>query len=102
MSKEKGKTIDTAAPNSLAEAARVSPAAVFAAPEDVVESDVLTKREKVEVLDQWEADAKALQTATDEGMSGGMPPRLDEVKAAQTDLDVKESLPSKSAPGIKS
>jgi hypothetical protein len=102
MSKEKGKPIETAAPNSLAEAARVSPAAVFAAPEDVVESDVLTKREKVEVLDHWEADAKALQTATDEGMSGGMPPRLDEVKAAQTDLDTKDSLSSKTAPGTTS
>lgn len=80
-----------AEPETLAEAARTSPTAVFDAPDDVVQSDDLTKEEKVEVLDQWEADAKALQTATDEGMSGGMRPRLDEVKAAQTELDTTAS-----------
>jgi hypothetical protein len=61
----------------------------------VVESDDLTKKEKVRILDQWEADAKALQTATDEGMSGGQRPRLEEVKKAQTKLDEK-SIPSSS------
>ncbi len=82
---------NVAALESLAEAARTSPTAVFDGPEDVVQSDDLTKKEKVEVLDQWEADAKALQTATDEGMSGGKRPRLDEVKAAQTELDAEAS-----------
>ncbi len=77
------------APKSLAQTARTSPTAVFDAPDDIVQSDHLTKKEKVEVLEQWEADAKALQTATDEGMSGGKRPRLDEVKAAQTELDAK-------------
>lgn len=89
MSERKKKEAE---PESLAQAARTSPTAVFDAPEDVVRSDDLTKREKVEVLDQWEADAKALQTATDEGMSGGKRPRLDEVKAAQTELDAKASV----------
>ena len=68
----------------------MSPATMFSSPEDVVESDRLTKREKVQVLEQWEADAKALQTATDEGMSGGKPSCLDEVKGAQTNLEAKE------------
>lgn len=87
MSAPNAKPIDPTAPHSVAEAARESPEAVFDAPEDVVKADDLTKEEKVEVLDQWESDAKAMQTATDEGMTGGKPPRLDEVKAAQTELD---------------
>jgi len=86
MSKN-AKAVDAAAPKSLAEAARISPTTVFAAPEDVAQSDHLTKKEKVGILDQWEADARALQTATDEGMSGGKRPRLDEVKAAQAGLE---------------
>lgn len=85
------KPADVASPKTLAEAGRVSPTSVFDAPVDVVESDDLTKKEKVDILDQWEADAKALQTATDEGMSGGKRPRLDEVKAAQSELGEKSS-----------
>ena len=85
------KPVDAASPKSLAEAARVSPATVFDDPVDVVEADELTKKEKVDILDQWASDAKALQTATDEGMSGGKRPRIEEVKAAQSELDVKKS-----------
>lgn len=83
------KPIDPTTPKKLADKARGSPAAVFDAPDDVVQSDDLTKKEKVEVLGQWEADAKALQTATDEGMSGGERPRLDDVKSAQTELHAR-------------
>ena len=78
-------------PKTLAEAARVSPTTVFDAPEDVADSDDLTKKEKVGILNQWEADAKALQTATNEGMEGGKRPRLDEVKDAQTKLNEKSA-----------
>ena len=89
------KPNDAAPPQTLAEQARVSPTKVFDAPVDVVESDDLSKKEKVRILEQWEADAKALQTATDEGMSGGKRPRLDEVKDAQSELDAKTSKTSK-------
>ena len=88
MSNDENAT-DVASPKTLAEAARVSPTHVFASPADVVRSDELTKKEKLRILEQWEADAIALQTATDEGMSGGKRPRLDEVKAAQTELRAK-------------
>ncbi len=81
------KPADVALPETLADAARVSPTTEFDAPGDVVASDELTKQEKADILDQWESDAKALQTATDEGMSGGKNPRLDEVKKAQTQLE---------------
>jgi hypothetical protein len=35
-------------------------------------------------------------------MSGGKQPRLDEVKAAQTELDAKELISSKEVPGKRS
>jgi hypothetical protein len=77
---------DPAAPKTVAEEAKVSPTTVFDHPADVVETNALTKKEKAAVLTQWEADSIALQTATDEGMTGGVRPRLDEVKRAQTML----------------
>lgn len=92
MSKAKAKSSDSITPRSRAEAARTSPTTEFDAPRDVLKSDDLTEKEKVEVLDQWEADAKALQRATDEGMSGGNRPRLDEVMAAQNELDTRGSV----------
>ncbi len=95
------KAVDTAAPDTLAEEACISPASAFDTPDDVVDTDELTKKEKVAVLDQWEADAKALQTATDEGMTGGKRPGLDDVKAAQTKLDATAPEISRSTPGAK-
>ena len=71
---------------ALAAEAKVSPTKVFDTPNNVVSAAHLTKKEKVEILEQWESDAISLQTATDEGMSGGKQPRLDEVKSAQTML----------------
>jgi hypothetical protein len=77
-------------PGTLAEQAKESPTTVFDSPKEVVTADNLNKGEKAEILAQWEADAIALQIATDEGMMGGNPPRLDEVKSAQTLLDEKK------------
>ncbi len=74
---------------ALAVEAKASPTAVFDNPSKVVSADHLTKKEKAGILAQWESDAISLQTATDEGMSGGEPPRLDEVKSAQTLLGAK-------------
>jgi hypothetical protein len=64
----------------------MSPTSSFEHPKQVVSSDNLTAQQKSDVLMQWENDAKSLQRATDEGMSGGNPPRLGEVKSAQTML----------------
>jgi len=71
----------------LAADAKTSPTAVFEHPNNVVSEERLTKKEKTGILAQWESDAKSLQTATDEGMSGEGHPRLDEVKSAQSLLD---------------
>ena len=79
--------LDEATPKTLAEKAKVSPTSIFDKPTEVVENDKLTNEEKQDVLKQWEADAQALQTATDEGMSGGRRPGLEEVKHAQGELN---------------
>lgn len=78
--------MDPASPKTFAEEAKISPTTVFNNPKEVVHTESLTQKEKSDVLTQWEADAISLQTATDEGMSGGQRPRLDEVKGAQTSL----------------
>ncbi len=82
---------------TLADAAKISPTTVFNDPGKVVSADRLTKKEKAAILTQWESDAIALQTATDEGMSGGSRPRLDEVKSAQTLLGAKAATISAAA-----
>ena len=40
-------------------------------------------------MTKWEHDAVRLSVATEEGMSGGEPSRLDEVKDAQSELPGK-------------
>lgn len=84
------KDLDPTDTTTLAEKATIDPTTVFDCPKDVVAADDLTKKEKVDVLTQWEADARALQTATDEGMPGEKRPHLDEVKSAQMLLAVNK------------
>ena len=62
------------------------PAAHFPAPADVAGDARLSPRQKRAALATWEQDARQLAVATEEGMSGGEPARLDEVKVAQADL----------------
>lgn len=68
--------------------ALVNPSKEFDKPKDVVESKELTREEKKKALEQWEIDARLLQVAAEEGMTGGEPNRLVEVKKAQKDLGV--------------
>lgn len=69
------------------EQALVSPTTVFELPEEVVKRAELTRDQKVEILKRWAADARALQIATEENMSGGKPSLLDEVNAALSIVD---------------
>lgn len=69
------------------EQAMISPTAVFDAPAEVVAAGALTIGQKIEILKRWELDARALQRATEENMSGGEPPLLDEVNEALSSLD---------------
>jgi len=48
--------------------ARLDPASVFQAPEDVLRAQGLSPEEKKSILLRWEADAEALLRATEEGM----------------------------------
>ncbi len=62
------------------------PVGNFASPADVVKDDTLTTKQKQDALTEWEQDAVRLSVATEEGMSGGEPSRLDEVMDAQSKL----------------
>jgi hypothetical protein len=61
------------------EKARLDPGSVFVSPEKLCESSRLSKEEKVELLQRWAEDARELEIADDEGMSGGELSLLDRV-----------------------
>jgi hypothetical protein len=46
------------------------PSSVFAAPEDVLNHDELTRQQKVEILWRWAYDAAEQSVAVEEGMPG--------------------------------
>jgi hypothetical protein len=60
----------------------VTPTKEFARPADVLRAAHLSRDQKIAVLKQWELDARLLQTASEEGMGGGEPSMLAEVKTA--------------------
>lgn len=62
--------------------ALLTPESVFAAPMDVVKTSSLTPEQKMTVLKRWEANAKDLEVASSESMTGGAPSRLTEVGLA--------------------
>ena len=55
------------------ERAIADPAAVFAAPEDVLKDTRLSPANKLEILQRWAHDADRLAVAEAEGMGGGEP-----------------------------
>jgi hypothetical protein len=59
----------------------ITPTKEFDRPADVLGA-ALPRDQKVAILKQWELDARLLQAASDEGMSGGEPNLLAEVKKA--------------------
>ena len=69
----------------------------FDKPKDVVESSELSRDEKKKALEQWEIDARLMQVASEEGMTGGEPNRLGDVKKAQKDLGIVEEKKKKGA-----
>ncbi|OFW98427.1 MAG: hypothetical protein A3D94_04200 [Alphaproteobacteria bacterium RIFCSPHIGHO2_12_FULL_66_14] len=82
--------------------ALTSPSSVFKCPGDVVDSRDLDRAEKTKILKQWELDARLLQVATEEGMTGGEHSLFAEVKKAQKTLDVddlaEDGAPTKAGP----
>ena len=51
--------------------ALLDPTSVFKTPEDVLKAHDLTREQKIEILRRWEYDARELQVADDESMTGG-------------------------------
>jgi hypothetical protein len=75
------------------ERAMITPSAVFDTPAEIVEAEGLTQPQKIEVLKRWELDARALQRVTDENMTGGGRPPLEEVNEALLKLDPEDKKP---------
>ena len=75
--------------------ALLTPQKIFDLPMQVVETESLTAKQKLEVLKRWEADAHDLEVATDESMSGGERSRLGEVRRAIDKLCERESVDEK-------
>ena len=66
--------------------AKESPTKVFDAPAEVLAADIPSEA-KTEILKSWEDEARQLQAAADENMTGGEPSRLDEVRRAIDKLE---------------
>lgn len=74
------------------------PAAVFRTPSDVLDRPGLTCDERLEILRQWERDARGLAVAEEEGMGGGEESLLSRVRLAIARLGEAESV---GGPGTK-
>ncbi len=81
------------------ERALVSPASVFASPDDVVRHPQLSRDCKREVLWRWAWDEYLIEVAQDEGMTEGPPSRLGDVKEALRELNTEWS-PDPAAPAL--
>ena len=64
------------------EKALVNPTAVFKEPRQVILNKELSREQKVEILRRWEYDARLLEVAEEESMSGPQPVRLQEIRHA--------------------
>jgi hypothetical protein len=82
------------------ERALVSPAAVFAEPDEVVRHPLLSHACKREVLWRWAWDEHLIDVAQAEGMPEGPPSRLEEVRTALQRLG-EEWRPPPAAPALR-
>ena len=73
------------------EKALLDPTLVFAGPKDVLARDDYTREQQRAVLQRWAYDARELEVAESEGMVGGEPDVMDQVKAALRVLDEASS-----------
>ena len=69
------------------ERARIDPAAVYAAPEEIVAAPDLTRKEKLDLLRRWRYDAIELNVAVDEGMGDESSSLLDRILRAIDGLE---------------
>jgi hypothetical protein len=64
------------------EKAIADPTKKFKSPMDVVNDPQLDAQQKRAILESWKKDAELLSTASDENMSGGEAPQLQDVSLA--------------------
>jgi len=80
------------------ERAKLAPTDEFDHPDQVLAAPI-SDADKVEILNQWEIDAKALARAGDEGMADGEPSQLHDVQAALQKLRKTNPETAPEAPG---
>jgi hypothetical protein len=79
------------------EKALLDPALVFKTPNEVLTESLLSREQKIKILERWEYDARELQVAAEEGMEGPQPVTLDAVLRALQALGVRPNT-ERSAP----
>ena len=67
--------------------ALLDPASVFKTPEEVLNSQELSREQKIEILRRWEYEARELEVAEGESMVGSSPDILDQIMRALLKLD---------------
>jgi hypothetical protein len=81
------------------EKAKLDPAAIFKSPQEVVSNQELSREQKIEILKQWEQDARLMEVAEEENMPGPQPKMLQPIRDALHALnywpDTEKSGPSK-------
>jgi hypothetical protein len=81
------------------EKALLDPAAVFKSPAEVAQNPDLSREQKIQILRRWEYDARELQVAEEESMTGPQPVNLDAILTALRSLgaasDADRSAPTK-------
>jgi hypothetical protein len=81
--------------------ALTNPSAISRTPQEVVESNDLSREQKIDVLRRWEYDARELQVADEEGMAPADPQPvvldgiLDALRSLGAPADVEHSAPTK-------
>jgi hypothetical protein len=70
---------------------KLNPARFYRLPSDVNRDRRLSDEERLEILEAWERDARALSVASDEAMTGGEPSCLDQVVLAR--MEVQKRVP---------
>jgi hypothetical protein len=69
--------------------ALLNPMSIFNDPMDVVRNEDITRDQKIKILRRWEYDARELQVAEEENMTGPDVSKLDLVLNALNILDAK-------------
>lgn len=84
------------------EMALTDPAKVFGDPMAVVHQVGLSREEKLDILRRWEIDARLMQVAAEEGMTGGESDRLRSVGLALLALGEEKGPGADEGAGNKS